>query len=103
MQYFAKKIGYDKRKTHLSNLIFSGEIIREFSLEELKKGPYLVEMQNADNGYLLKKFNLTSREFDDTMNQPHKSMNDYHNYQVIFNNFIYKQLRLIYRHYIKST
>jgi N-acetyl sugar amidotransferase len=98
-----KKFGYDKRKTHLSSLICSGEITRETALEELKNEPYPIEMQNADREYLLKKFNLTSKEFEDIMNQPHKSINDYPNYRFLSNNFIYKQLRLIYRKYIKST
>ncbi len=92
-----KKFGYDKRKSHLSSLICSGEITREIALEELKNEPYPVEMQNADKEYLLKKFNLTSREFEDIMNRPHKSINDYPNYQFLINNVIYKQLRSIYR------
>jgi len=98
-----KRFGYDKRKTHLSSLICSGEISREIALEELRREPYPIEMQNADKEYLLKKFNLTSRDFDEIMNQPRKSIDDYHNYQFLFNNFMYKQLRLIYRQYKKST
>ena len=34
-----KKFGYDKRKSHLSSLICSGEMTREEALEELKKEP----------------------------------------------------------------
>jgi N-acetyl sugar amidotransferase len=97
-----KKYGYDKRRTHLSSLICSFEITRDNALEELKSEPYPIKMQNADGEYLLKKFNLTSKEFEDIMNQPHKSINDYPNYQFIINNFIYKQLRVIYKQYKKS-
>jgi hypothetical protein len=97
-----KKYGYDKRRTHLSSLICSVEITRDNALEELKSEPYPIKMQNADGEYLLKKFNLTSKEFEDIMNQPHKSINDYPNYQFLLNNFIYKQLRVIYKQYKKS-
>lgn len=98
-----KKFGYDKRKTHLSSLICSGEITREIALEELKNEPYPIEMQNADKEYLLKKFNLTSKEFEDIMKQPHKSINDYPNYKFLFDNFMYDLARFIYRKFIKST
>lgn len=98
-----KKFGYDKRRAHLSSLICSGEITRETALEELKAEPYPIEMQNEDREYLLKKFNLSAKEFEDIMKQPNKSMSDYPNYQNLFNNFIYKKSRQIYRQYIKFT
>jgi N-acetyl sugar amidotransferase len=91
-----KKFGYDKRKTHLSSLICSGEISRENALEELKNEPYPIEMQEEDKSYLLKKFNLTIAEFEDIMNKPPKSYNDYPNCQFISNNIFYKLLRNIY-------
>lgn len=94
-----RKFGYDKRKTHLSSLICSGEISRADALDELQDEPYPIEMQNEDKDYLLKKFNLTSKEFEDIMNQPHKSINDYPNYQFLFNNSIYNLLRLIYKQF----
>jgi len=92
-----KKFGYDKRKTHLSSLICSGEISRENALEELKKEPYPIETQNADKEYLLKKFDLSESEFEEIMNLPKKSYWDFPNYGFIYNDFIYKMLRTVYK------
>jgi N-acetyl sugar amidotransferase len=98
-----KKFGYDKRRTHLSSLICSGEITRDNAIKELEKEPYLIDMQNADKEYVLKKLDLTDKDFYDIMNQPHKSLNDYPNYEFLFNNFIYRELRLVYNKYFKFT
>jgi len=91
-----KKFGYDKRKTHLSSLICSGEITRDNALEELKNEPYPLEMQEEDKEYFIKKFRLTLDEFEDIMKKPYKSYKDYPNSMFIYNNIFYKLLKNIY-------
>jgi len=75
-----KKFGYDKRKGHLSSLICSGEITREEALEEMKKEPYPVELQEQDRIYVIKKLGLNEQEFDEIMRLPKKTIYDYPSY-----------------------
>jgi len=76
-----RKFGFDKRRTHLSSLICSGEITRSEAIEELKNEPYLTELQNQDKEYVIKKFGITSEEFEDIMNLPKKRFEDYPSYE----------------------
>ncbi|MCC6287121.1 MAG: N-acetyl sugar amidotransferase [Chitinophagaceae bacterium] len=66
------KFGVDKRKAHLSDLIFSGQISKEEALEELKKSIYDQAQLNTDRDFVLKKFNLTEKEFEQILDLPRK-------------------------------
>ncbi|HUQ65149.1 MAG TPA: N-acetyl sugar amidotransferase [Flavitalea sp.] len=59
------KFHVDKRKSHLSNLIFSGQITRDEALEELEKPIYPPEQLAIDKPFVLKKLGLTEKEFQD--------------------------------------
>lgn len=72
-----RKFGFDKRKSHLSSLVCSGEIAREAALEELKKEPYPADLQAEDRAYVIKKFGLTPEAFDALMSAPPKRFGDY--------------------------
>jgi N-acetyl sugar amidotransferase len=71
------KFGIDKRKTHLSNLICSGQITREEALNEMKLPAYSEDVRAADHQFVLKKLELTERQFEDIMNLPVKAHTDY--------------------------
>lgn len=75
-----RKFGYDKRRSHLSSLICSGQMTRAEALEELEQELYPIEMQNEDRKYVMKKFNLTEEGFAEIMNLPRKSYWDYPSY-----------------------
>lgn len=62
------KFGIDKRKAHLSTLIFSGQITKEEALEELKLPIYDPMQLQTDLDFVLKKFNLSMEEFEALMN-----------------------------------
>ena len=64
------KFHVDKRKAHLSNLIFSGQLTREEALEELQEPIYPVEVFKSDYDFVLKKLGFTQAEFEDYMNAP---------------------------------
>lgn len=73
-----KKFGVDKRKSHLSTLICSGQITREEALEDIKKNPYPTEeMLLEDREYLIKKLGITEQEFQYLMDLPVKKHTDY--------------------------
>ena len=84
-----RKFGYDKRKTHLSSLICSGEISRETALEELKQDPYPQKLQDEDRMYVIKKFGLTEQEFEEIMNLPQKKYEDFPSYYPITKSRVY--------------
>lgn len=71
------KFGIDKRKAHLSDLIFSGQITKEEALEELKKPIYPEELLKNDFSFVMKKLNLTEEEFEKIMSLPRKEHTDF--------------------------
>jgi N-acetyl sugar amidotransferase len=64
------KFHIDKRKPHLSTLIFSGQITKEQALEELKMPLYEEQALYQDKEYVFKKFGLTEIEFEALMKAP---------------------------------
>jgi N-acetyl sugar amidotransferase len=73
--YLPKKFNIDKRKTELSALIRSGQITRAEALHELETTPYEYDGKTVEYAY--SKLGLTKDEFDEIMNLPIKSHDDY--------------------------
>lgn len=71
------KFGVDKRKAHLSDLIFSGQISKAEALEELKKPIYDTTQLLEDYEFMLKKFNLSEKEFEDILDLPRRQHNEF--------------------------
>lgn len=61
------KFGIDKRKAHLSDLIFSGQISREDALCELQKPICDIDQIKQDREFVIKKFGLSESEFNNLM------------------------------------
>jgi N-acetyl sugar amidotransferase len=75
-----RKFHIDKRKAHLSTLIGSGQITREAALAELATDPYgSAELQAVDKEFVLKKLELTEREFEEILALPVRTYRDYPN------------------------
>jgi N-acetyl sugar amidotransferase len=64
------KFNIDKRKAHLSALICSGQLKKEEALMELKTETYDKNLQEEDKLFVIKKFDLTEKEFDEIMAAP---------------------------------
>jgi len=71
------KFGIDKRKAHLSNLIFSGQINKAEAVSALAEPIYEASQLQTDYAFVLKKFDLTDPEFDALMNMPRQEHSDY--------------------------
>jgi N-acetyl sugar amidotransferase len=71
------KFGIDKRKAHLSNLIFSKQITKEFAVKELSSLPYNPETITNEIEYVSKKLGFSYNEFIDLLNQPNKTHLDF--------------------------
>ena len=72
-----RKFKIDKRKAHLSNLIFSGQITKEQALEELKAPIYPIELLETDYEFVIKKLGFTRQEFEAYLNAPPVPHNHY--------------------------
>ncbi|MCP4171697.1 MAG: N-acetyl sugar amidotransferase [Fuerstiella sp.] len=71
------KFGVDKRKAHLSDLIYGGQISKKEALAELEKPIYDPEQMRIDREFVLKKLGLSDSEFDDIMNLPVRRHDDF--------------------------
>lgn len=88
------KFKIDKRKAHLSNLIFSGQISKEDALEELKAPIYPQEVFKIDKEFVLKKLELSEEEFAAIMQEPRKEHTDFKTEQSFFSKFpVFKSLQ----------
>ena len=73
-----KKFNVDKRKSHLSTLICSGQMTKEDALAEIKHNPYPnSEILHEDREYFIKKLGISESEFQEIMSIPQKSHLDY--------------------------
>lgn len=76
--YLPVKFGVDKRKSHLSSMIVSGQMTREAALEQLKHPEYASEeMEAYDRNTLAEFMGISREEFDAIVNLPPKSHDDY--------------------------
>lgn len=65
-----RKFKVDKRKAHLSDLIFSKQITKEDALQELAKPIYDEQVFKEDYEFVLKKLGLTRVELEEIMDKP---------------------------------
>jgi N-acetyl sugar amidotransferase len=72
-----EKFKVDKRKAHLSNIIFSGQITKQEALEELNQPIYPVELFANDYEFVIKKLGYTNDEFQAYLKAPAASHSKY--------------------------
>ncbi len=93
-----QKFNIDKRKAHLSDLIFSGHITKEEALAELKKPIYEPTQFKIDYEFVLKKLGLTEAEFKSIMDIEPRSHYDFDYEKPIEERYpILKPVKKIYR------
>ena len=95
--FLPTRFGYDKRKTHLSSLICSGQITREQALRELMAPPYDEDLQRADTDYVIKKLGLTAESFRAIMDAPKRHFRDFPSHARVRDGRAYAAARAIYR------
>lgn len=78
------KFGFEKRRLHLSGLIWSCQMSREQALEEMKHSDYPEDLQQQDKEYVIKKLEISPATFEDIMAQSPKSFWDYSSYKKDF-------------------
>jgi len=88
------KFKVDKRKAHLSTMICSGQITKEEALEEMNQPPYDPAQLKIDKEFVLKKLDLSEKEFDDIMKLPVRNHREFETEGSFFNYYpVLKPLR----------
>ncbi|MBO4263617.1 MAG: N-acetyl sugar amidotransferase [Bacteroidales bacterium] len=77
LYWLVEKFHDDKRHSHLSSMIVSGQMTREEALAELKKPVYDPEDMNRDIDFVLARLGMERAEFDALVARPGKAHADY--------------------------
>lgn len=92
------KFKIDKRKAHLSDLIFGGQITKDQALEELQAPIYDPEQLKSDYDFVLKKLGLSDTEFKAIMALPPRSHYDFDHEMPIDKRYpILRPFKYLYR------
>ncbi|MCC8170407.1 MAG: hypothetical protein LIP00_01205 [Parabacteroides sp.] len=77
LRWFAEKFHVDKRRSHLSSLIVSGQITREAALKEMEKSLYDEVEMERDLKSVLNKLHITREEFEILLSRKGKQHGEY--------------------------
>lgn len=71
--WFPQKFGVDKRTSHLSSMIISGQMSREEALTQMEEPLYDAALMDDYITWIKRKFRISDEEFEELMNsQPHQ-------------------------------
>ena len=70
LYWLPKKFGVDKRSSHLSSMIVSGQMTREQAMEELKKPAYDAQMMEQYISIIKERIGISNAEFEEIMRAP---------------------------------
>lgn len=93
--WFYNKFNVDKRKSHLSSMIVSGQMTREEALVEIEKPMYNKEQMDRDIEIVLKAIDLDRETFDKIVSRPGKQHSEYDTDKL--NPLLHKLKRIIWR------
>ena len=77
LYWLPKKFGVDKRTSHLSSMIISGQMTRDEALRELEEPVYDEAMMKEYIAFIKKGLGLTDEDFDRLMAAPTHQHNEY--------------------------
>lgn len=77
LYWFPKKFGVDKRTSHLSSMIVSGQMTREEAIKELKEPLYDEQMMSDYMETVKRKLLISDEEFEEIMKAPIHQHNEY--------------------------
>lgn len=75
--YLPIKFKIDKRKSHYSSMIVSGQMTREEAIEKLKEPQFEDLIINQEIDFVLNKIGLNTDDFEKIMDEPPKQHSDY--------------------------
>lgn len=93
-----QKFKVDKRKAHLSNLIFSGQLTKQEALAELQQPIYPEQLFEHDYQFVIKKLGFSSEEFKAYLKQEPVSHQNFEMSLSIFDEYkLLKSIKSIFR------
>ncbi|TAL67203.1 MAG: N-acetyl sugar amidotransferase [Bacteroidetes bacterium] len=75
--YLPFKFNIDKRKSHYSSMIVSGQLTRKEAMEKLKEPQFDDLIFNQEIDFVLNKIGMTKDDFDRIMSEPPRLHSDY--------------------------
>ena len=89
--WFYNKFGVDKRRSHLSSMIVSGQMKREEALQELQKPTYNEKEMELEISKICNALKITEEEFDNVMKSEPKQHTDYpiDRFYILFKKLFY--------------
>lgn len=75
--YLPRKFGVDKRKSHYSSMIISGQMTREEALEKLSEPLYDEKQLQEDLAFVLDQLAISKKEFEKVMSDPPRQHTEY--------------------------
>lgn len=94
LYWFPKKFGVDKRTSHLSSMIVSGQITREEALKEYSEPIYDEKQMEDYIQIIIKNLGIDRQEFDEIMNAP---VHQHTEYAVEDSNLLFRVFYAIYK------
>lgn len=82
-----RKYGFNKKRLHLSSLVWSGEITRLAALKVMEEIDYPEQLQEEDKEFVIKKFEITRDAFEKMMVNEPRSFWDFPSYKKTFHRF----------------
>jgi N-acetyl sugar amidotransferase len=95
--YLPRKFGYDKRRSHLSSRVCSGEVTREQALADIQRPPYDAVLQEEDCIYVAKKLGISRGELDALIAAPPRRFEEFDSYEKRASSPWFSLLRRGYR------
>ena len=83
LYWFPKKFGVDKRTSHLSSMIVSGQMTRQKAIEELQEPLYDEELMEQYIQIIKKKLDINDNEFDEIMRAPAHQHKEYKTDRIV--------------------
>ena len=90
--WYPEKFGLDKRTSHLSSMIVSGQLTRDEALKELEEPLYDKKTMDGYIKVIKENLGITDEEFETIMKSPSHQHSDY---KLETDTFIYKILHFI--------
>lgn len=91
------KFKVDKRKAHLSNLIFSGQLTKVEALAELEQPIYPISMFEQDLQFVLKKLAYTEESFQNYLDAPAVAHQQYNMSLSLFDEYpVLKSFKILF-------
>lgn len=95
LYWFPKKFGVDKRTSHLSSMIVSGQMTREEAMAEYLEPLYEEEVMKKYIAYIKKQLCISDDEFDAIMKAPTHQHTDYRTENDLWRHKIFRNVKKV--------